>query len=95
MEKLHRNSRSANTDPHAHSEVHKRSGYTKDFQFAIRHSVVNSSCSPPPSPVFGIKVPASHKSQILYDIVEIALSKTQSAKAASSADELQGLRKRQ
>lgn len=45
--------------------------------------------------VFGIKVPACHKSQILYDMVEIALSKMQSAKAAWSADELPWLRERQ
>lgn len=37
----------------------------------------------------------SHKSQILYDTVEIALSRMQSAKAASSADELPRLRERQ
>lgn len=71
------------------------SRYTRDFQFAIRPSVVNSPCSPPLSLVFGIKVPPRHKSQILYDIVAIALSKMQSAKAASSADELLWLRKRQ
>lgn len=81
----------------AHAEVHKpcTGADTQDFQFAIRHSVVNSPCSPPLSFVFGIKVPPRHKSQILYDIVEIALSKMQSAKAASSADELLWLRKRQ
>lgn len=69
--------------------------YTWDFQYAIRTSGVNSSCSPLPSFVFGIKIPPSQKSQILYDTVEIALSKMQSAKAASSADELPWLRKRQ
>lgn len=74
--------------------VHRRR-YTQDFQFAIRLSAVNSPCSPPLSFVFGIRVPPRHKSQILYDIVEIALSKMQSAKAASSADELPWLRKRQ
>lgn len=74
--------------------VHGRR-YTQDFQFAIRHSVVNYPCSPPLSLVFGIKVPCRYKSQILYDIVEIALSKMQSAKAASSADELLWLRIRQ
>lgn len=45
--------------------------------------------------VFGIKVPPGQKNQILYDAVEIALSKTQSAKADSSADELPWLRERQ
>lgn len=72
-----------------------RRGYTQDFQFAIRPSVVNYPCSPPLSLVFGIKVLCRHKSQIFYDIVEIALSKMQSAKAASSADELLWFRKRQ
>lgn len=41
------------------------------------------------------KVPPCHESQILYDTEEIALSKTQSARAAWSADELQRLRERQ
>lgn len=45
--------------------------------------------------VFGFKAPAYHKSQILHDTAEIALSKMQSAKAASSADELLQLRGRQ
>ena len=81
-----------------HAQVHKPhtgADTHRIFQFAIRPSVVNSPCSPPLSFVFGIKVPPRHKSQILYDIVEIALSKMQSAKAASSADELPWLRKRQ
>lgn len=69
--------------------------YTRDFQYAIKTSAVNSSCPPQPSFVFGVKVPPSQKSQILYDTVEIALSKMQSAKAASSADELPWLRERQ
>lgn len=82
---------------HTHWSTHAghNSGYTQDFQFAIRLSMVNSPCSPPLSLVFDIKVPPCHKSQILYDILEIALSKMQSAKAASSADELLWLRKRQ
>lgn len=82
----------------AHAQVHKPhtgADTHRNFQFAIRPSMVNSPCSPPLSFVFGIKVPPRHKSQILYDIVEIALSKMQSAKAASSADELLWLRKRQ
>ena len=97
----HHISRGANTENLTHTltlwstQAKHRSRYTKDFQFAIRPSVVNSPCSPPLSPVFGIKVPPSHKSQILYDTVEIALSKMQSAKAASSADELLWLRERQ
>lgn len=103
MEKLHHISRGTNTDSLTHTHTHTqwstrgvhRRRYTQDFQFAIRPSVVNSQCSPPLSFVFGIKVPPRHKSQILYDIVEIALSKMQSAKAASSADELLWLRKRQ
>lgn len=80
---------------HWSTQAVHRHRYTQDFQFAIRPSVVNSPCSPPLSLVFGIKVPPRHKSQILYDIVEIALSKMQSAKAVSSADELLWLRKRQ
>lgn len=101
MEKLHHVSRGTNTDSLLHSHTHwstqavRMHRYTQDFQFAIRPCVVNSPCSPPLSFVFGIKVPPHHKSQILYDIVEIALSKMQSAKAASSADELLWLRKRQ
>lgn len=73
-------------------------GYTSctwDFKFAIRTSEVNSSRSPLLSFVFAIKVLPSHKSQTLYDTVEIALSKMQSAKAASGADELPWLRERQ
>lgn len=62
---------------------------------AIRTSAGDSSCSPLLCFVFAIKVPPSHKSQILYDTVEIALSRMQSAKAASSADELPWLRERQ
>lgn len=99
MENLHDISRGTNTDSfaHTHTEVHKpcTGRHTQDFQFAIRPSAVNSPCSPLLSFVFGIKVPPCHKSQILYDILEIALSKMQSAKAASSADELLWLRKRQ
>lgn len=97
MEKLHHISRGTNTDSVTltHTELTHESKYTQDFQFAIRASVVNSPCSPPLSLVFGIKVPPCHKSQILYDMLEIALSKMQSAKAASSADELLWLRKRQ
>lgn len=78
-----------------HSSTQAVHRHTQDFQFAIRPSVVNSPCSPPLSLVFGIKVPLRHKSQILYDIVEIALSKMQSAKAVSSADELLWRRIRQ
>lgn len=80
---------------HWSTQAMHRHRYTQDFQFAIRPSTVNSPCSPLLSFVFAIKVPPCHKSQILYDIVEIALSKMQSAKAASSADELLWLRKRQ
>lgn len=69
--------------------------YTRDFQNPTENQAVNSSRSPLLSFVFGIKVPPSHKSQILYDTVEIALSRMQSAKAASSADELPWLRERQ
>lgn len=36
-----------------------------------------------------ITISPLHKSQTFYDTVEIALSKMQSTKAASSADELQ------
>lgn len=61
----------------------------------VRTRTLNASCSPLPSFVFGVKAPPSQKSQILYDTVEIALSKMQSAKAASSADELPWLRERQ
>lgn len=86
---------SAHSHEHWSTQARHKHRYTQDFQFAIRPSAVNSPCSPPLSFVFGIKVPPCHKSQILYDIVEIALSKMQSAKAASSADELLGLRKRQ
>lgn len=45
--------------------------------------------------VFGFKAAPYHESQILDDMAEIALSKMQSAKAASSADELLQLWKRQ
>lgn len=69
--------------------------YACDFQYAISSSAADSSCPPLPSFVFGVKVPPSQKSQILYDRVEIALSKMQSAKAAWSADELPRLRGRQ
>lgn len=98
MEKLHHISRGTNTESLLHTrstQARHKHRYTQDFQFAIRPSAVNSPCSPPLSFVFGIKVPPCHKSQILYDIVEIALSKMQSAKAASSADELLRLRERQ
>lgn len=81
---------------HSHIHTHNtHSRCTQDFQFAIRPSAVNPPCSPAPSLAFGIKVPPRHESQILYDIVEIALSKMQSAKAASSADELLWLKERQ
>lgn len=69
--------------------------YTRDFPNPNENHAVNSSRSPLLSFVFGIKVAPSHKSQILYDTVEIALSRMQSAKAASSADELPWLRERQ
>lgn len=69
--------------------------YTRDFPNPNENQAVNSSRSPLLSCVFGVKVPPSHKSQILYDTVEIALSRMQSAKAASSADELPWLRERQ
>lgn len=50
---------------------------------------------PPPSCVFGVKVALSQRSQIPEDTAEIALSRTQPATAASSADELPQLRGRQ
>lgn len=73
----------------------ENTSYTWNFQFVASTSAVNSSWSPLLSFVCGIKVVPSHKSQILYDKLEIALSKMQSAKAASSADELPCLRRRQ
>lgn len=95
MEKLHHVKRHECGMFCTRARMLEYTSYTRDFQYAIRTRVVNSSCSPLPSFVFGIKVPPSQKSQILYDTVEIALSKMQSTKAASSADELPWLRERQ
>lgn len=102
MEKLHHISRGTNTDSlslsHTHSEVHKL------CTGADTHRIFNLQSDPAwwtihvrlHCPLYlASKFHARHKSQILYDIVEIALSKMQSAKAASSADELLWLRKRQ
>lgn len=80
---------------HWRTQVMHRRRCTQDFQFVIKHSMAKSPCSLSLSLAFGIKAVLRHESQILYDIVEIALSKMQSAKAASSADELLWLRKRQ
>lgn len=55
----------------------------------------DSWCPPPPSSVFGVKVALSQRSQIPEDTAEIALSRTQPATAALSADELPQLRGRQ
>lgn len=95
MEKLHHVKRHKSRMFRRGARTLEYTNHTWDFQCAIRTSAVNSSCSPLPSFVFGVKVPPSQKSQILYDTVEIALSKMQSAKAASSADELPRLRERQ
>lgn len=77
----------------AHARTHT---HALCFQFAIRAQCGELFTFSLRCPfVFGIKVPPCHKSQILYDIVEIALSKMQSAKAAWSADELPWLRERQ
>lgn len=95
MEKLHRVKRHESGMFCRRARTLEYTNHTWDFQCAVRASAVNSSCSPLPSLVLGVKVPPSQRSQILYDTVEIALSKMQSAKAASSADELPWLRERQ
>lgn len=95
MEKLHHVKRHKCRIFCARAQTLGYTSYTWDFQYAIRTRTLNAPCLPLPSFVFGVKVPPSQKSQILYDTVEIALSKMQSAKAASSADELPWLRERQ
>lgn len=85
-----------NADSFAHVRERWRTQATHEIsKTPNENQAVNPSRSPLLSFVFGIKVPPSHKSQILYDTVEIALSRMQSAKAASSADELPWLRERQ
>lgn len=85
-----------NVDSFAHVRERWRTQATREIsKTPNENQAVNPSRSPLLSFVFGIKVPPSHKSQILYDTVEIALSRMQSAKAASSADELPWLRERQ
>lgn len=96
MEKLHRISRGTNRVSFLHTKVHKPCTAQIHTGFSICNQTRCSELFNFASSVICIWNQSSrHKSQILYDIVEIALSKMQSAKATSSADELMWLNKRQ
>lgn len=96
MEKLHHISRGTNRDSFLHTVVHKPCTAQIHTGFSICNQTRCSELFMFASSVLCIWHQSSHhKSQILYDIVEIALSKMQSAKAASSADELTWLSERQ